>query len=124
MKLIHEYVLEALLIDRRDIRVFTQQLEQEFQQVVVVDHLLFQLHCLILSVDIGNFLRHIIQKREVIIGLFIDRATSVARIADHVGNHLGLWIVFPFDEFGVNRVDRVLQQALCFAFVENGIVTL
>lgn len=95
-----------------------------FEQVVVIDHLLLQLGGLIGLVDVGDLLRHAIEKGEMVVSFVVDAAAGVARIADHIGDNLWFRVVLTFDELWVDCVDCVFEQALGLALIENGVVTL
>ena len=61
----------------------------------------------------------------MVVGFFQHAAAGVARIADHVVHHLGLRVVLPFDECGVDRVESHFFSRLSdFALVEDGVVAL
>ena len=124
LKLVDEDVFEALLVDCGDVRVFAQEFQEVFEQVVVVDHLLLELGGLIGFKNVGDLLRHAVEEGEMIVSFVVNAAAGVARVADHIGDDFGLRVVLALDKLWVDGVDGVFEKALGLAFVENCVVAL
>lgn len=122
LEFIDEDVFEAFLIKGGDIGMFAQEFEEVFKQVVVVGHLLFELHFLIGLKNSGDFFSQPFEEGKFILGELPHSSACVAGKTDAVGEVFWFGVVFGLYEFRIDLLDGVFEEGFGFAFINDGVV--